>query len=286
MEIDFKKIPLTVVVCCCLTYTGEGRPYRAQQTQDDRPETAAPPPAPADDNATTSATGEEGYEGEQEEENNFTVYDNGTETPTLTNRHIDAAKWQQLTKDPAFRYDTSEPKPAKPIAAPKGLLKFLSAMLGFFTSPAGRILIMVIVALILIAIVVRIVQLNGNILFSRKDKKLGHVTDELSETYIPEDWNEAIERAAAAGNYRLAVRHMYRHLLHSLQSSGRLQYQLAKTNYQYAAELSGTELYSPFVHLTRQYERAWYGGIGVSKALFEQYYTDMDNLKKTAGIDE
>ena len=128
-------------------------------------------------------------------------------------------------------------------------------------------------------IVFRVVKLNGNIFFSKKDKKIGNSSVDDLENYLPEDWEVVIKNAAQIGDYRLALRHSYRYMLSMLQSKALIQYQVAKTNYQYVFELNGTNFYKPFMQLTRDYEYAWYGGFEIEKAFFEKYYDTVSGLK-------
>lgn len=188
-------------------------------------------------------------------------------------RVISPGQWQSLTNDPAFAYEDEKPQVKKEDNASRGLLKIVEAIVSFFGSVAGKTLIWIVVAALVLLIVFRIFKLNGNVLFARKDKKLGNgQDDESADDYIPDDWEQSISAAAKAGNYRLAVRHGYRYLLSMLSEKELIQFQTAKTNYQYTYELSGTRWHQPFVQLTRQYEYAWYGGFDIEQEQFEAYY--------------
>lgn len=203
-----------------------------------------------------------------------------TPPPATRSRSLNEAGWKQLTADDAFNYE--EPEPAKPPRHRSGWwARFLTDIVSFFSGGFGNMLIILLVALIVVAIVVRIIQLRGNIFFSRKDKKLEtEQPDETSDEYVPESWDKAIQDAAAAGNYRLAVRHCYRFLLQTLQEKELIQFQPARTNYQYAYDLSETRLYQPFLHLTRHYEYAWYGGFPITREGFEAYRSAVQNINK------
>jgi hypothetical protein len=194
-------------------------------------------------------------------------------------RSIADAQWQELSNDPAFRYE--EPKPKVEEQSSSAWLRFFEAVFRFLESGGGKILLISLVALLIIYLIIRAIQLKGNIFFARKDKKLSNgEEDELSDHFIPDSWEKVIEDAAKAGNYRLAVRHSYRYLLSLLQDRELIRYQTAKTNYQYAYELTGTRIHQPFLQLTRGYEYAWYGGFPIAKERFEAYYQQIDNIKK------
>ncbi len=125
-------------------------------------------------------------------------------------------------------------------------MKILEAIFDFFSSSAGKALIWIVVSGIVLLLVFRIFKLNGNVLFARKDKKIGNNDgDGSADDYIPDNWEQSIADAAKAGNYRLAVRHSYRYLLNLLHENELIRFQTAKTNYQYSYELSGTRWHQP-----------------------------------------
>ncbi len=72
---------------------------------------------------------------------------------------------------------------------------------------------------------------------------------------------------------------LHRYFLFLLQEKELIMYQTAKTNYQYAFELAGSNLHKPFIQLTREYEYAWYGGFAIEKAQFDRYYELVSKLK-------
>jgi len=194
-------------------------------------------------------------------------------------RNVTAQQWKNLTDDPTFTYTEEQPK-ARESAASDGWAKFMLSILEFFASSAGKVLLWVIVAILVLGIVLWIFKQNGNIFFARKDKKIGGDNiDEYADDFVPANWEQTIMDAAQQGDYRLAVRHGYRYFLFLLQEKELIKYQTAKTNYQYAFELAGSNLHKPFMQLTREYEYAWYGGFAIEKAQFDRYYELVSKLK-------
>lgn len=233
------------------------------------------------------AYADEEYVDEEYTDDVYAAQDQGrpifSHTPYLeqTDRYIPDNDWQRLTDDPDFRYTEPESEVRKVQPQQESAwLRFFGAIFNFLASGAGKVIIFGLVALLVVYLIVRAVQLQGNIFFSKKDKKLPvEAADELSDDYIPASWEQVIEEAARTGNYRLAVRHSYRYLLHLLRERELIQYQTAKTNYQYAYELAGTSLYQPFMQLTRGYEYAWYGGFAIARERFEAYYEQFNGIK-------
>jgi len=250
--------------------SGDAAAVQAPET--DTVEEAQEPPA--ESGRYTDAT-------EEDNAPSYTVFSELRWPLPWQRRAISEQSWQKMTRDPVFRYKDPEEKPREPKETGSWWLRFFESIFRFLTSDAGKVLIICLVALIVIYLVIRVIQLRGTLFFSPKDKKLPQEQgDELADDYVPPSWERAIQDAAAAGNYRLAVRHSYRYLLHLLQERELIAFQTAKTNYQYAYELSGTMLHRPFLQLTRGYEYAWYGGLPVAKERFEAYYQEINGVKK------
>lgn len=193
--------------------------------------------------------------------------------PTPTLRRLDKGKWAKLLRDPAFQYQ--EPGRQAPAASANAWRHFWEKVFSFITSSGGKFLIWIGIALLVVLLVVYILKQNGQLFFSKKDKKTGYNGHPEDEETIPEDWNSYIQEMARSGQYRMALRYGYRYLLELFGARGLLQLQPAKTNYQYMYELSATEWYDPFRQLTQQYEYAWYGGFEVND---QQFYTFYDHL--------
>lgn len=196
-------------------------------------------------------------------------------------RNLSDAQWDRLADDEAFNYMPQEKPKAQPRHYNDGWwYRFIIGIFEFFASVGGKILLWGLVAVIILFIIFRIIRLNGNVLFSKKDKPVAAATDENADDYIPDDWEHSIQNALNAGNLRLAVRHSYRYLLSLLSERSLIRYQSAKTNYQYANELAGTPYFQPFVQMTRQYEYAWYGGFEVQPQQFEHYYQQLKMIRE------
>jgi hypothetical protein len=269
---------LLLLVCNLTSFYAEAWQSKPEKQAQNNPQPAGTTEeAPLPDESEQEQYSDEEY---TDEEQNQSPFPEIITPPKRAERQITDDKWLKLTRDEDFRYD--DPKP--PVVKNEGSgwwTKMFMSFFSFLASTAGNIIIIAIVVLIILVIVIRIVQLNGNVFFAKKDKKLGSVeTDELSDEYIPDDWEKVIREAAKAGNYRLAVRHGYRYLLSLLQEKNMITFQVAKTNYQYVFELAGTQLHKPFMQLTRDYEYAWYGGFPIEEDRFEDYYHKVITIKK------
>jgi len=273
------------MLCSCLLLAApKAGAVFIPQSQQQEPQTAPQPESDANDESTDEEYyDEESFDQEaatSEEEAYTSPFGEIITAPKQVKREISDADWAKMTRDPAYQYEDPAPEP---VSNEKYEERWWSKMFGsillFFASGFGNVIIIALVALLILFIIFRIVQLNGNVFFSKRDRKLTEEVDELSDEYIPDDWEQVIRDAATAGNYRLAVRHTYRYLLSLLRDNERIDYQVAKTNYQYVLELAGTPLHKPFRQLTHEYEYAWYGGFAIPEEHFKAYYSKVTELK-------
>jgi hypothetical protein len=81
----------------------------------------------------------------------------------------------------------------------------------------------------------------------------------------PEGWAGIADELAAKGHYREAIRNLYLALLSRLHRDGAIDYDPAKSNWDYFRGFKGpmTSL-TPFRELTRRFDFAWYGNLEVS----------------------
>lgn len=118
-------------------------------------------------------------------------------------------------------------------------------------------------------------------LFRSKAKPL----DTAQEEELPEDifainYQKEIDKAAAQGNYRLAIRLMYLRLLKDLTENNIIQYKQDRTNFDYLLQLQPTAYYKDFFRVTRHYEYSWYGKFDVSADAYGIIKNEFDGFKK------
>jgi hypothetical protein len=285
MHRHLKILLIILLLFCSLTLSFKVEAWQSNpknQIQNDQQPAATTEEAPLPDESGQEQDSDEEYTDEEytDEEQSLSPFPEIITPPKRTERKITDDKWLQLTRDEEFQYEEPKPEVVKNENIGWWTKMFMS-IFSFFTSTVGNIIIIAIVAFIVLVIIVRVIQLNGNVFFSKKDKKINsRAVDEMSDEYVPEDWEKVIQDAAKAGNYRLAVRHGYRYLLSLLQEKNMISFQVAKTNYQYVFELAGTQLHKPFMQLTRDYEYAWYGGFQIGEDRFEDYYHKVTTIKK------
>lgn len=128
-----------------------------------------------------------------------------------------------------------------------------------------------------------VVYLSGsNVgLFRRKNRGTSSGEEEIiSEDIFAINYQKEIDKAAAQGNYRLAIRLMFLRLLKNMSEKNIIRYKQDKTNLDYLQELSATGYYSNFFRVTRNYEYSWYGQFPVTENAYTIIRNDFDQFDK------
>jgi len=119
-------------------------------------------------------------------------------------------------------------------------------------------------------------------LFRRKNVKISGTQDEevITEDIFAINYQKEIDKAAAQGNYRLAVRLMFLRILKSMAEKNIIRYKQDKTNLDYLLELHPTNYYQLFFRITRNYEYTWYGKFPLSEEAYKVIRSDFDQFEK------
>jgi len=107
--------------------------------------------------------------------------------------------------------------------------------------------------------------------FLKKQRKFASgATDSVPTEHIFDiDFENEIQAAVAAENYRMAIRLHFLFLLKQLDEKGLISYRSERTNSDYLQQLRASVYYNDFFSLTRSFEYAWYGKFELSKQAFE-----------------
>ena len=119
--------------------------------------------------------------------------------------------------------------------------------------------------------------------FRRKDSTTK--AEETGEEEMPEDifainYQREIDKAVAAGNYRLAIRLQYLRLLKNMAERHIISYRQDKTNFEYLFEMQQRPYYKEFFSITRHYEYSWYGKFNVSSEAYTVIQNDFNRLER------
>jgi hypothetical protein len=118
-------------------------------------------------------------------------------------------------------------------------------------------------------------------LFRKKNVKTANAgEEEITEDIFAINYQKEIDKAAAQGNYRLAIRLMFLRLLKNMSEKNIIRYKQDKTNLDYLMELHPTNYYNSFFRVTRNYEYSWYGQFNVSEDAYKLIRSDFDQFDK------
>lgn len=215
---------------------------------------------------------DEDYDYEEDEEvsgpfyNGFSFNDS-LDKKVFDKRSIGEADWNEISRNPEYQYEKEVEKVKKPEVNNESswLTDFFIWFFDFLVSDIGKIILWVIVAAILCWLIFLIFKRRGIYLFARSGKKIkkAAVADETGDDFIPESWSSVIRQAEASGNYRLAVRHSFRHIVHLMQAAKIISSERALANHQILSLLRQSNYHADFRQLLRHYEYIWYGDFEV-----------------------
>lgn len=101
----------------------------------------------------------------------------------------------------------------------------------------------------------------------------------------PRTWAGLADELAARGEYREAIRHLYLALLSQFHRDGAIDYDPTRSNWEYLLAFKGSSTAkAAFRELTRRFDFAWYGNLGVDAlayAMFRQLVAPF--LQETEG---
>jgi hypothetical protein len=197
-------------------------------------------------------------------------------------RTFDAAALEAYKRDKQFQYDKAEPVSS---LWQRLWASFWDWIYRITSTPAGRITLRTILVILGIAVLVFFIwKLFGDRTGLFRGKGRGKLDYEIGEENIHTiSFEEAIRDALGNGNYRLAVRLVYLHSLKLLSDKSLIAWRPGKTNYNYLQELLEHPSHHSFHQLTHAFEYAWYGGIPVSKAHFEEIDAAFTDFKTKIG---
>lgn len=214
-----------------------------------------------------------------EEEVSGTFYDgfafnDSLDKKVFNKRSIGDADWKTIRSNPEFQYrkEAEEIKKTEQNTESNWLAKFFKGLIEvlslFLLSGIGKIILWLIVAAILCWLIFLVFKRRGIHLFTRSGKKIKRpvaAADETGDDFIPESWASVIQQAEANGNYRLAVRHSFRHIVHLMQVERIIPAERSLSNHQILSLLRQSNYYTDFRKLLRHYEYVWYGDFEVQE---------------------
>ncbi len=242
-------------------------------------------------------------EAEREEEVPYFNAKNNSENFTVPQRNVSEKAYKEIKADENFwyvDYKKTEKKtkqavsngsngengePSKP--GEKKNKKVIEEEISEYTPVRKRSWfqnLMLVIAIVGLAAIIGWYLASSNVgLFRKKDIKKNEdidIAEEMPEDIFAINYQKEIDKAAADGNFRLAIRLQYLRLLKQFAEKNIIQYKQDKTNFDYLTELHSTQYYNSFFKITRNYEYSWYGKFDVSADAYNSISSDFAKLSK------
>ncbi|WP_431124537.1 DUF4129 domain-containing protein [Flagellimonas flava] len=147
-----------------------------------------------------------------------------------------------------------------------------------------QILPYILLGILLFLIIGFFVKANTrSLIYTQKNPNIVSLSEE-ERIIKTEDIQQLIRDALAQNNYRLAIRYYYLFILKLLTERELIEWQLQKTNDDYIAELSNSQLKTPFSRATLLYDYIWYGEFNIDQDRYtkaEQVFVTLKNAIAT-----
>jgi hypothetical protein len=192
-------------------------------------------------------------------------------------RKVPDSTVRRLKRDKAFAYANDDALLEKEEQREERQTSTWDGAYRFFSSDAVRVLMYVLLGLFLIFVIYRIIVVN-NLYFIPSRKKLVHDDDGGEENISDENIDVKIRNAAAAGDFRTAIRYSYLKGLRLLNDKGWIRMHAQATNHDYLYQVSKYPVAGDFNFLTRVYDYVWYGEFVVNDEQYARLQTEFQKF--------
>jgi len=189
-----------------------------------------------------------------------------SDTLRIDRRHLPDSDMAKYLADEAFWYANADPEEKKTVSG--------------VGSKLFRDVLWVIIMAGFAGIIVWYLVYSNVGFFARRDSAIdtGENAPEETDDIFSINYPLQIEKAGAAGNFRLAIRFLFLRLLRDLAQKNVIQYRQGKTNFEYLVQLHPTVYYKDFFRLVRHYEYAWYGKFEINSDTYNLVKKDFDGF--------
>lgn len=209
-----------------------------------------------------------------------------TENETYPKKFQD--NFRKKYQKPDFNYTTQKkPKSTKNQWIAK-IIHWLSGFLGE-RNPAKTItyattilwgFTLVIIGIVLYFLVKFLLSKNGNLFFSRRNKKIKIKTQDGEENIHELNFSQIITKYEHNSDFRSAIRYQFLQVLKTASDKKIIAWNTDKTNRDYVHQLSNTKYQNTFKNLVRIFDNVWYGEFEVDEKDYETYKNTFQDFIK------
>jgi len=221
---------------------------------------------------------EESYENKYEKTRHFDQLEPWDKS-FVASRKVDDSVVNQMRKDDAFWYVNEAPQKEQPKQQPKKSSSWLNELA---KKEWFRNLLWIIVVGGFVAVLIWFIISSDIQLFKKQPPAITKQEEDdlVNQSIFDIQYDQEIQKAITAQNFRLAIRLLYLQTLKRLSEENIINYKQERTNNDYVMQLFNTGYYKDFFRLTRHFEYAWYGQLPVAPASFEVIKTDFHSFKQ------
>lgn len=137
-----------------------------------------------------------------------------------------------------------------------------------FTNYFFKTLYVIVFLLVLYFIIKTLVNDEGNWIFGRNTQKVNVNATVLKEELLETDFDDLIQKAKEAKDYRLAIRYYYLKTLKIFTQKEIIDWDNEKTNHDYYNEIKDSDLRNEFAYISYIYDYCWYGEFDLDQDAF------------------
>lgn len=217
------------------------------------------------------------YDNEEEDEAYFLEKQETDTTGNLTLRKVPVDRVRAMKEDDAFWYANAEFEEEKKKKEPRFENYIPIVQRSWFQTILWFVIIGGFTAFLIMYL-----SSNNVGLFRKRDRTLEENGEEEMETadIFSINFQKEIEKAAAQGNFRLAIRLMYLRILKEMSEKNIIHYTQDKTNFDYLLQVHPTPYYKDFFRITRHYEYSWYGQFDISEDAYRVIRQDVNQFER------
>lgn len=129
---------------------------------------------------------------------------------------------------------------------------------------------------------------NGSIFFSKKNKKLSLQNQDLKENIHEINFSESIANCEKQEEYRSAIRYQFLLVLKKLADAKQIHWNPEKTNKDYIQELKNLNQKREFEELVYIFDYIWYGEFEIDKRAYDYFKQKFIhfNVKNSSDIEQ
>ena len=146
------------------------------------------------------------------------------------------------------------------------------------TTNWGRVLMYILLVAGLVVVILMVLKVDAfRIFYGESNAPIPHHT--LDENIHEMDFEQLIQQAIAAQDYRLAVRLRFLYALKMLSDKNHIHWMQGKTNHDYLNELMADDLKKGFGELNYFFEYAWYGNFAINEVVYARVKQTFDEWR-------